>query len=104
MAELAMRKDVPEELKWDLSLIYKSEEAMNADLEKARALQKAIVATYKGKLTDADNIVHCLEAYDNYISNKLLSYANNTPSLLLEIFSTPFSLANCLILEISSKF
>ncbi len=82
MAELAMRKDVPEELKWDLSLIYKSEEAMNADLEKARALQKAIVATYKGKLTDADNIVHCLEAYEEY--SKLETLIGSYTSLAVE--------------------
>ncbi|MBQ6680513.1 MAG: oligoendopeptidase F [Lachnospiraceae bacterium] len=82
MAELAMRKDVPEELKWDLSLIYKSEEAMNADMEKARALQKAIVATYKGKLTDANNIVHCLEAYEEY--SKLETLIGSYTSLAVE--------------------
>ncbi len=82
MAELAMRKDVPEELKWDLSLIYKSEEAMNADMEKARALQKAIVASYKGKLTDADNIVHCLEAYEEY--SKLETLIGSYTSLAVE--------------------
>lgn len=82
MAELAMRKDVPEELKWDLSLIYKSEEAMNADMEKARALQKAIVATYKGKLSDADNIVHCLEAYEEY--SKLETLIGSYTSLAVE--------------------
>ena len=58
--ELAMRKDVPEELTWDLSLIYKTEELMWADLEKAEGLAAGIVKNYKGQLTTPEKIVACL--------------------------------------------
>ena len=34
--ELAKRDDVPVELTWDLSLIYRSEEAMLADAQKMK--------------------------------------------------------------------
>ena len=57
---LAMRNEVPEELKWDLTLIYKTEEEMYADHEKAKALAKKLVEDYKGKLTTADAIVNCV--------------------------------------------
>ena len=72
MAELKMRSDVPEELKWDLSLIYKTEEDMYRDLEKARGIQKAIIQAYQGKLKDAKSIVECLEAYEEYLKLQYL--------------------------------
>ena len=58
---LAMRNEVPEEQKWDLSLIYKTEEDMYADFEKGKALAKKLVENYKGKLTTADAIVSCVK-------------------------------------------
>lgn len=36
--ELAMRKDVPEELTWDISAIYPTEEALLADSKKMKNL------------------------------------------------------------------
>ena len=38
--ELAKRDDVPVELTWDLSLIYPTEEAMLADAQKMKELQR----------------------------------------------------------------
>ncbi len=61
--KLAMRKDVPVEETWDLSLIYASEEEMNADLAQLQALAKEMKEKYPGKLTDADTIVSCLDDY-----------------------------------------
>ena len=61
---LAMRNEVPEELKWDLSLIYATEADMYADFEKAKALAKKLVENYKGKLTTADAIVNCVRDYE----------------------------------------
>ena len=39
--ELAFRKDVPLEETWDLSLIYDTEEAYQADIAKLKALIEA---------------------------------------------------------------
>ncbi len=61
--ELLMRKDVPEKLTWDLSAIYKTEEAMYADAEKMEALSREIEAEYKGKLDTPERINACLDQY-----------------------------------------
>ncbi|MBR3404809.1 MAG: oligoendopeptidase F [Firmicutes bacterium] len=62
--ELAMRKDVPVELTWDLSLIYPTDAAMEADLEKAKKLADHIEAAYPGRLNDPEMIVECLREYE----------------------------------------
>ena len=62
--ELAKRQDVPEELKWDLSLIYPTEAEMEADFAAARAIADRLEAEYKGSLNDPDRIVACLDAYE----------------------------------------
>ena len=59
--ELNMRKDVPVELTWDLSLIYPTEEAMLADAKKLEALSADMEKAYKGRLTDPDTINRCLD-------------------------------------------
>lgn len=59
--ELAMRKGVPVELTWDLSLIYETEEDMRRDAEKCQALCARMVETYKGKLTTPEAINGCLD-------------------------------------------
>ncbi len=61
---LPMRKDVPVELTWDLSLIYPTEAAMEADLAEAKKIADHIEATYPGHLHDADSIVACLNEYE----------------------------------------
>ena len=61
--ELAKRDDVPVELTWDLSLIYPTEEAMLADTQKMKELSLSMEASYKGNLTDAATINHCLDDY-----------------------------------------
>lgn len=59
--ELARRKDVPEELKWDLSLIYPTEAEMEADFAKAQKLADHLAAEYPGTLNDPARIVACLD-------------------------------------------
>ncbi len=70
--ELAMRKDVPVNETWDLSLIYETEEKMWADLEKAETQTAEIVKNYKGKLDDPDNIVACLNAKEEVLKTLYL--------------------------------
>ncbi len=75
--KLLMRSEVPVNETWDLSLIFKSEEEMDASLTETLALAKHITETYKGKLTDAKNIADCLKEYERYqvLSDKVSSYA-----------------------------
>ncbi|MBO4872011.1 MAG: oligoendopeptidase F [Lachnospiraceae bacterium] len=62
--EPVMRKDVPVEETWDLSLIYPTEEAFQEAVSQYKALADGICGKYQGKLTDADAIVACLDAYE----------------------------------------
>jgi oligoendopeptidase F len=59
--KLARRNEVPQELTWDLSLIYPSQEAMEADAEELKQLGDKIAQTYPGKLTDPQTINACLD-------------------------------------------
>ena len=104
--ELFMRKDVPEELTWDLSAIYDTETALEADKKRVDELGRLLEEKYKGKLTDAQAISACLtetqELYEkagllaNYAElavsvdyydahNQALSESINT--LIAEVFS-----------------
>ncbi len=81
--DLPMRKDVPVELTWDLSLIYPSEEEMQKDAEKAKALAARISEEYRGKLTDAESIIACLDAVQE--CEKLLYLVSSYTGLAVEV-------------------
>ena len=81
--QLPKRKDVPVELTWDLSAIYSSEAAMEADLEKVRKLADEIESTYKGKLTTAEAILACLDKYGEWM--KKLSLVGNWCNLAASV-------------------
>ena len=59
--ELCARKDVPEELKWDLSLIFPEEKEMWEALDGVKEKVKVFAETYSGKLDTAETIVRCLD-------------------------------------------
>ena len=59
--ELCARKDVPVCETWDLSLIFPEETQMWEALDRLKAAVAALVENYKGKLTDAETIVRCLD-------------------------------------------
>ena len=63
--EPIMRKDVPEELTWDLTAIYETEEKMLADAEKMDTLSRELEQRYKGKLSAPDQINACLDELRN---------------------------------------
>ncbi|SDF77642.1 oligoendopeptidase F [Marvinbryantia formatexigens] len=68
-----MRKDVPEELTWDLSVIYDTEEALEADAKRLEELGRHLEETYKGKLVTPQAISDCLtEAQELYEKAGLL--------------------------------
>ena len=61
--ELKSRKEVPEELTWDLSRIYATEADMLRDVEKMELLAQEIVEKYKGQLDTPEQIENCVTAY-----------------------------------------
>lgn len=68
MAEqLKKRSEVPVELTWDLTALYKSEEEMFAALDKAKELCDSIVAKYQGKLNTAEAINACYKDYEDWL-------------------------------------
>jgi len=59
--KLKSRNDIPVELTWDLSLIYKTEEDMFRDAEKLQQLSIHMEQTYKGNLNTPEIINACLD-------------------------------------------
>ena len=57
------RKAVPEELTWDLSRIYATEEEMYRDAEKMEQMARRIADTYRGRLDTPQAIDACLTEY-----------------------------------------
>lgn len=61
--ELKGRKEIPEELTWDLSRIYATEADMLRDAEKMEQLTREIVEKYKGRMDSPEQIEGCVTAY-----------------------------------------
>lgn len=81
--ELLSRKDVPEELTWDLSLIYATEEEMYQDVEKAKQLRERMVEMYQGKLDTPQNINACLDDFREII--RLFTWINDYCDLAVSV-------------------
>ena len=81
--ELARRKDVPEELKWDLSLIYPTEAEMEADFAKAQKIADHLAAEYPGTLNDPARIVACLDEEEQM--ERILVLVGSYCSLAVEV-------------------
>ncbi|MBR4767899.1 MAG: oligoendopeptidase F [Lachnospiraceae bacterium] len=77
------RSEVPVRETWDLSLIYPTEEAFDADEKETRERVDRIEKTYKGKLDTAEAIVNCLdEAEQIYIK---MDHLGTYTGLALEV-------------------
>lgn len=84
MAEkLLSRAEVPKELTWDLSLIYKSEELMWNDLEECKRIVAHMEETYKGHLDTPENIVACMKELERL--NELATLIGNYTSLAVSV-------------------
>ena len=108
MAEkLVKRSEVPVELTWDRSLIYKTDNDMHKDLEKIKALGDKILNDYKGKLNNADTINACMNDFIELI--KLMTLVGNYTSLGVSVDYTDGKLqqennaANMIMSEVRSK-
>ena len=77
MAEtLKKRSEIPVELTWDTSRLFKSSEELMSSLEALKKLTDDMVENYKGKLTSAKAINDCMEKYNqwNIMVDHLYSY------------------------------
>lgn len=84
MAEkLLSRSEVPQELTWDLSLIYANEELMWKDVEECKALVDEMESAYKGHLDTADNIVACMQKMERL--QELVALIGNYTSLAVSV-------------------
>lgn len=108
MAEkLLKRSEVPVELTWDRSLIYKTDDEMHKDLEKIKTLSDKIVNDYKGKLNNADTIVKCMDDFIELI--KAMTLVGNYTSLGVSVDYTDSALlqesnkADMIMSDASSK-
>ncbi len=84
MAEtLKKRSEVPENLKWDTSLIYKTKEDMLKALHESTELSLEIEKKYKGKLTNGQIINECLAEYEKVLIN--IGYVSEYTSLNVSV-------------------
>ena len=84
MAEkLLSRAEVPKELTWDLTLIYKSEELMWNDLEECKRIVAHMEETYKGHLDTPENIVACMKELERL--NELATLIGKYTSLAVSV-------------------
>ena len=84
MAEtLKKRSEVPEELKWDTSRIFSSEEECLQALHEAADLSLEIEKKYKGKLSSGEMINKCLEEYETFLKN--VDYVSSYTSLNVSV-------------------
>lgn len=81
--ELKDRKDIPEDLTWDLTQIYAAEENMFRDVEEVKQLVKHIEETYKGKMDTPERIEACVTEYRRV--NELMTLVENYCSLAVEV-------------------
>jgi len=81
--ELKMRKDVPVELTWDLSLIYPTEEKMLEEFGRAKELAADIERKYKGNLTTAQAILDCLAETEEF--RKIMYLVGSYASLSVSV-------------------
>lgn len=74
---LPKRNEVPVELTWDLTALYKTEEDFTADVERAKAMTDELEVAYRGKLNTPENISACVTKYQE-LSRVLFLAANYT--------------------------
>ncbi|MGO1590305.1 MAG: oligoendopeptidase F, partial [Alkalibacterium gilvum] len=66
--EVKKRSDISEELKWDLSAIFESQEAFETALHALPKEVEAFSTKYDGHLTGVNTVVEALKAYEKIIA------------------------------------
>ena len=79
---MTMRKDVPVEETWDLSLIYKTKEEYLNDRKRAESLGKEIEGM-KGTLNSPENISKAIDKYQELVETMtlLINYSDLASSV-----------------------
>ena len=73
MQKIKNRSEIPEELKWDLTTIYKTDEDFYKDIEKAKKIIDEMYS-YKGKIFKTkNNLVKYLKNDEN-LHEKVLQF------------------------------
>ncbi len=115
MAEtLKKRSEIPEELKWDTSRIYKTTDELKAGLEAFKQLTAEIEKNYRGNLKDEKSINDCLAKYNewsimadhlyNYVSlNVSVDYTNSEAKKQEAVVMSEFAKANSALAFIDSE-
>ncbi len=87
------RSEVPENMKWDLGLIYKNAEEAWKEAQELKTIAERVEKDYKGKLTTAEAIVECLHLTERM--EEIATKAGSYFSLELETdFTNAQSVAN----------
>ena len=75
--ELKKRSEVPEELKWDIKRLYKTEEEYLEDIDNLENISKEIFS-YKDNIKTSDDILEVIEKFEEFSIKKdyIYNYAN----------------------------
>lgn len=69
MESLKKRNEIPENLKWDLTRIFKNEKEYELALNECENLSFEIEREFKGKIKNEEDILNVLEKYSNLLEN-----------------------------------
>ena len=100
---MILRKDVPMEETWDLSLLYKREEDLLADTERMKELAAAIEKNYKGKLNTPEAINACLDAYRELYTLAVLTENYGELAVSVDYYDEHYQDLNDRILRLISQ-
>ncbi|MCR5716887.1 MAG: oligoendopeptidase F, partial [Lachnospiraceae bacterium] len=78
-----MRNEVDQALTWDLSLIYPTDEALWADVQRMQQQASNMVDTYRGQLKNAEQVLACLADYEQV--RIIMEHAGSYASLAVEV-------------------
>lgn len=78
MSKILTRDQVSEDLKWDLTSIFETEEDYENAIKEINVKSEDIVSNYKGKLSDKDTILKCIKDLEDIsiISYHALTYSS----------------------------
>ena len=100
--ELRSRSEVPVDLTWDLSAIYPTEDAMNADAERMQQLAQSMVRDYRGKLNTPAQIACCADAMSQVLELMIKVSSYTDLAVSVDYYDVPHQERNARISRIIS--
>lgn len=85
MSGLPLRSELPKELTWDLTLLYKDQAAFDAGMDEVKALVENFKTQYQGQLTSAEQVAKALIDYNEIfiLRDHLVNYGELSYSVEL---------------------